>query len=110
MRKGRSFAALLAIGCAVVLSGCSLADLCKPDPQVSMTDVHTIYKQNCAGCHGEQLQGVSGPDLKTVGAKYDNDQLKQLILKGSPNGMPAFQDKLNDAQVVRLVNMLANEK
>ncbi|PWK06993.1 c-type cytochrome [Tumebacillus permanentifrigoris] len=101
--------ALLLVGCSVVLSGCWVADLCKPDPQFSQTDVHSIYKQNCAGCHGEQLQGVSGPALTQAGAKYNAVELEKIILEGS-QGMPGFKDKLSDPQVVRLVSLLANEK
>lgn len=101
--------AVLLVGCSVVLSGCWVADLCKPDPQFSQTDVHSIYKQNCAGCHGEQLQGVSGPSLTHVGAKYTKADLEQIILAGS-QGMPGFRDKLQQPQVVRLVNLLENER
>jgi cytochrome c551 len=109
--RGRQLAklAVLLIGCSTVLSGCWVADLCKPDPQYKQIDVHAIYKQNCAGCHGEQLQGVSGPSLKQVGAKYSTAELEKIILEGSQS-MPGFKDKLDSSQVVRLVTMLANEK
>lgn len=107
--KQPAWVAMLFIAAVLPLSGCSLSELCQPDPQVSKTDVHTIYKQNCAGCHGEQLQGVSGPELTTVGAKFSPDELRTIILEGS-RAMPGFQDKLEEGQVVRLVSMLANEK
>jgi cytochrome c551 len=97
----------LSIGLAVFLTGCG-DQVCKPEAD-ARTDVHALYKQSCAGCHGEQLQGVSGPSLKHAGAVFSKEDLVSIINDGRP-GMPGFKDKLDETQLTRLVIMLSNER
>lgn len=55
-----------------------------------------FYKQTCAGCHGNQYEGVSGPSLKGVGGKYSKDQIKDIIMNGKgamPGGMAAGKEE-----------------
>ena len=57
-----------------------------------------IYKANCITCHGENYEGVSGPNLKGVGKRKDVAAIKTRIEKGG-NGMPAGlvpAEKLDD--------------
>ncbi|MBV2197367.1 cytochrome c [Bacillus velezensis] len=57
-----------------------------------------IYKANCITCHGENYEGVSGPNLKGVGKRKDVAEIKTKIEKGG-NGMPAGlvpAEKLDD--------------
>src|SRR5690625_6387736 len=35
---------------------------------VDASEAEEVYKENCASCHGEDLEGASGPELTTVGA------------------------------------------
>lgn len=46
-----------------------------------------IYKQTCAGCHGNQYEGGMGPSLKGIGKS--KDEIKEILLNGTPGGMPA---------------------
>ncbi|RKD76541.1 cytochrome c551 [Sinobaca qinghaiensis] len=45
-----------------------------------------LYQQNCATCHGENLEGNNGPALD--GGNLEEDQVLTMIENGG-NGMPA---------------------
>ncbi|MGC4379075.1 PQQ-binding-like beta-propeller repeat protein [Fictibacillus sp. Mic-4] len=50
----------------------------------------TIYKNNCASCHGANLEGGSAPDLQHVGKSMSKDQILKQIENGSgrmPGGL-----------------------
>ncbi|EIT86984.1 cytochrome C class I [Fictibacillus macauensis ZFHKF-1] len=47
----------------------------------------SLYKQNCARCHGVDLQGNIGPSLQKIGSKYSAKEIKGIIENGR-NGMP----------------------
>jgi cytochrome c550 len=90
------FALIAALGIAVMLlislKGAKQADEIangdkKPAEQTS-TKPDEIYAQSCVSCHGDQLQGVVGPALNKVGAKYSEDEIKDIIQNGKEGGMP----------------------
>jgi cytochrome c2 len=62
------------------------------------------YASNCAACHGETLKGGVGPDL-TGHLKYgETDDRKYLsIAKGTPNGMPAFEQQLGRDRIWKIL-------
>lgn len=51
-----------------------------------------VYKEHCAVCHGEKLEGGIGPGL--LGPKFiyggTVEDHVRVITKGTPNGMPGF--------------------
>ncbi|MFY0544422.1 YqzM family protein [Brevibacillus sp. H7] len=50
-------------------------------------DAAAIFKQNCASCHGQNLEGIAGPNLTKVGSKYDEKAIADIIKNGK-GGMP----------------------
>nr|WP_279325948.1 cytochrome c [Bacillus sp. FJAT-47783] len=58
-----------------------------------------LFKQNCASCHGQNLEGASAPKLAEVGSKYSEDEIKNIILNGQ-GGMPAGLLDESEASVV----------
>lgn len=86
-------------------------------PAESVAQGEQLYKANCAACHGENGQG-DGPDAaglstqmvdftnqEVMAAKSAND-LFQAISQGVPPDMPAYADKLSDAQRWSLADYL----
>jgi mono/diheme cytochrome c family protein len=92
------------------LLGCSSGS---SEQQVTLVDKesngYTLYTQNCAGCHGENLQGRSGPNLQHVGSQLTTDKLSQQIAQGAA-GMPAFKNKLDEAQITELATWLSKQQ
>jgi mono/diheme cytochrome c family protein len=111
------FAGALLVACA----GCAnppgvpaaSADVARPDQQL---DFHVLYKQNCAGCHGDNGRGGAALPLNNpaylaiVGAQ----NLRTLTAQGMKGSMmPAFAQgsggMLTDAQVDALVQGMLRE-
>ncbi len=67
------------------------------------------YKSNCLSCHGDGLQGRLGPALNKVGASMSKEEIYKKIVGGG-GGMPKFEKKLTEDQLVLLANWLAGKK
>lgn len=106
--KLRNGAVLFAVSFACLSVGCSSAT----DQQAAIDTTakgYQVFKANCAGCHGNQLQGVSGPNLSKAGSRLTKEQIENRILNGGM-GMPAFKQQLDSQQVAELVGWLLNQK
>lgn len=67
-----------------------------------------LYASNCAACHGDQREGMIGPDLNDLG--MDDANLYQVLHNGIPDGgMPGFSS-LGSTKVWQLVNFLNSGK
>src|SRR5699024_3357038 len=66
---------------------------------VDASEAEEVYKENCASCHGEDLEGASGPELTTVGADMYEDQNAIKVEEGD-DGMPAGIIECEDEKTV----------
>jgi len=66
-----------------------------------------LYKNTCAGCHGQTLEGAVGPNLQKIGGTLNKDQIAE-ILKSGKGQMPPGLVKGNDAET--LAAWLADKK
>ncbi|TMN21346.1 cytochrome c551 [Lentibacillus cibarius] len=66
-----------------------------------------IFQNNCASCHGGDLSGGAGPDLREVGSDYSSDEIVDIIQNGK-DGMPPQDVSDEDAQA--LASWLAEKK
>ncbi|MCR2802760.1 c-type cytochrome [Paenibacillus soyae] len=80
-----------------------------PEVEVDAASMETIYKSNCMGCHGSDYQGAMGPALSQVGSALDRERLYAKIAKGG-GGMPAFEGRLSEDEIVGLANWLEDFK
>lgn len=63
-----------------------------------------IYREHCAGCHGDDLKGDVGPDLTDHLTYGETDDVKfQSIARGRPDGMPAFRDQLGRDRIWKVL-------
>ncbi|MFS0635850.1 cytochrome c550 [Mesobacillus foraminis] len=69
--------------------------------EVADASPEELYQQSCIGCHGDQMQGVSGPALKTVGSKYSKDEIQEILVNGLPGGMPGGLVTGNEEKVAQ---------
>jgi mono/diheme cytochrome c family protein len=111
------FASALLVACA----GCgnppgvptASADVARPDQQV---DFHFLYKQNCAGCHGDNGRGGAALPLNNAAylAIAGAQTLRTVTAQGMRGSMmPPFAQSsggmLTDAQVDALVQGMLRE-
>jgi quinoprotein glucose dehydrogenase len=70
----------------------------------------SLYAANCAGCHGEKLQGsAAGPTLMNIAKRRSKEQLATIIREGTGR-MPAFGTALEGAAVNDIVSYLLTGK
>jgi cytochrome c oxidase cbb3-type subunit III len=58
---------------------------------------------NCVGCHAHGGGGIGPPLMGALMHGREAATIFAIIIGGTPNGMPAFGDKIPDAQVWQLV-------
>lgn len=93
-----------------------------PDPNATpppdtMAAGKKLYEANCAACHKEDGAGgkmvfegrsIDPDDLTTEKIKaFPDDKIYNYIYKGIPDeGMPAFKDKLSEAEIREVVRYI----
>lgn len=67
-----------------------------------------LFQQHCATCHGEQRTGGMGPALLPESLeRLRKAEALKVITSGRPaTQMPAFRDKLSDAQISQLATWI----
>lgn len=119
----RSITALCAASfwSCVLLAGCNhIPGRPAPGPEVirpeALVDFATLYKDNCAGCHGRS--GSHGPAIPLANPIFlsviGEDDLGDTIMRGVPHGlMPAFGKAfggtLTDQQIAALAGGIVRE-
>ncbi|MGC4377415.1 cytochrome c [Fictibacillus sp. Mic-4] len=104
---------LIIITClALSLAACAANKQTKEEKpgggKVDTAAAKQVFKQNCASCHGQNLEGTNAaPKLSDVGKKMSKDQILNQIKNGG-GGMPGGLIKGNDAENV--AGWLASKK
>jgi len=65
------------------------------------------FKNKCASCHGQNLEGAVGPKLSDIGSRLSQDEILNVIENGK-NTMPGGLAKGEEAQA--LAAWLADKK
>jgi aldose sugar dehydrogenase len=81
--------------------------------RVRTGQIARTYAENCAACHGNNLQGGSAPsmldDVWTHGG--DDDSLARSIREGIPEkGMPGWKQKFSDNEVRAMVIFIREQR
>ena len=72
-------------------------------------DPEEIAKQSCMSCHGQDLAGTDHvPELQEVGSRLSEEEIKDIIVNGTDNGMPGGLVPNEEAQV--LAEWLASQE
>jgi len=82
-------------------------------------EAQKIFSESCVGCHRANGEGgekdfegtkIKVPSYKSKGAMAaSDDKLYNYIANGEEGEMPAFKDKLSDAQMKDLVKYIRRE-
>ena len=67
-----------------------------------------LFLQNCAHCHGDDARGDEGPSLYEL--RKSDDRINKIVREGIKGEMPAFKNKLNEANVAALIAFLRTLK
>lgn len=90
---------------ALFLAACGSEDAAST-PQ---SEGEKIVKQSCISCHGGQLQGMRNtPALNDIGSRLSEEEILDIIVNGTSQGMPANLIKGEDAE--KAAEWLAQQK
>lgn len=56
-------------------------------------DPEAIFKSNCSSCHGGDLSGGMGPDLRKVGAELSEEEIHDIAVNGKGDMPPGMATK-----------------
>lgn len=101
---------LLAIlfGSALILAACGGGgDEGSGTDTASAGDPEKIYTQNCASCHGGNLEGGAGPELAAIGSKYSQEEITTIIETGQGIMPPKI---IKGAEAEAVAEWLASQK
>jgi mono/diheme cytochrome c family protein len=82
---------------------------CGAGAPAANVDPAALFKQNCASCHGQNLEGIAGPNLTKVGSKYDAKQIADIIKNGKGGKMPPGMLK-KQPEIEAVAKWLAEKK
>jgi mono/diheme cytochrome c family protein len=80
-------------------------------PSAAPSPAADLFRQNCAGCHGPDGKGTrtaGTPDFtsRSIQSGLSDQQILETIRRGKPGRMPAWSDKLSDAQITDLASYI----
>ena len=84
----------------LLLTGCSSGN------SSTAMDGESIYKESCAACHGDQLQGAVGPTVANMKSKHSEAEVLKIINEGTKK-MPG---NLLDEEKSKIVTKWLMEK
>ncbi|MGO0061034.1 c-type cytochrome [Brevibacillus fluminis] len=88
--------------------GSAAAPAAKADPSFKPDQLWTA-QQSCKGCHGQNMEGMMGPNLQKIGAQLNASQIEEVIKNGK-GGMPPGMFKGSDEDRKKLAEYLASLK
>lgn len=100
------------LAAAMLLMGWDMSHAADAPSQASvpapLVTAHQLFQQHCATCHGEQRTGGMGPALLPESLeRLRKAEALKVITSGRPaTQMPAFADKLSDAQISQLATWI----
>ncbi|MCM3117227.1 cytochrome c [Neobacillus sp. MER 74] len=56
---------------------------CSSTKSSTAMDGEEIYKESCAACHGDTLQGAVGPGLTNMKGKYSEAEVLNIVNEGT---------------------------
>lgn len=84
--------------------GAGISNPLEGQPEAIADGKRLFVKMNCAGCHGYDLGGSMGPNLKDRYWRYGGSPgaVYRSIASGHPQGMPAWSKALTPAEIWKL--------
>lgn len=102
------FQALPALLLALIATGSAQV----PDTRAAEQAGAVLFRDNCARCHGINLEGTKkGPSIAEIRKKkhWTDERITNRILNGAGKKMPPFRESLSKEQIQQLIAYLRAE-
>jgi mono/diheme cytochrome c family protein len=76
-------------------------------PEEVTFDPAQAFATSCSGCHGKELEGVTGPSL--IGLTYKPEEIAEIMTKGK-GGMPPNMFTGTEEEKLALANWILEHK
>jgi mono/diheme cytochrome c family protein len=97
--------AALAAGTVAPSDACDPAAAASDDDDGNIINGRKLYlRENCYVCHGGRGGGGMCPSLRD--RRIDEDDAEDVIEEGTPDGMPAYEDRLDDDEIEDIIAYL----
>jgi len=109
VRKGRSAVLpllLLAIGLAAGGGGASGGGA--DDAVQAVSEGERLYRNRCMACHGGELEGGFGPELRGIGERMSRDEIILAVRDGTGLMQP-FRDRLTEEEIAAVVDWIRSQ-
>jgi mono/diheme cytochrome c family protein len=83
-----------------------------PDTHAAEQAGAVVFRDNCARCHGANLEGSSkAPALSEIRKKkhWTDERITNRVLTGVGKKMPSFRDSLSEQQIQQVIAYLRSE-
>lgn len=102
------------VALALVLAACGASaspDVTKVRDPAAVAAGEVLYQANCARCHGEDADGGRVPDgplaPSLVSRTGPSDQLLiDIVKRGRGLNMPSWQNQLDEAEIVSIIDFV----
>lgn len=102
----------------LLLGACALTPAVNYEEKIKDTAVlgqgQSVFKKNCVSCHGENLDGLVGPDLTDARWKYGDGSVPAImdtVTQGvEKNGMPSWKEKLSKDEIESVAVFVRSRK
>lgn len=79
----------------------------KEEEEETVPSGEEVYMNSCASCHGDDLSGTVGPDLRNLDDKYSKEEIEDIVMNGK-DSMPPM-DFVEDDELELLTDWLLEE-
>ncbi len=88
----------------VLFTGCSSPSTV--DPETGHVSGELVFQRYCVSCHGMGGQLKAGGKIQLQHTKMTDSLLRQTILYGKNNAMPAYKKMLSDEETTAVINYI----
>ena len=72
----------------------------------AVSEGELLYEKRCMACHGGDLEGGFGPELRNVGERMSREEIVSAIRDGI-GIMPALGDRLTEEEIAAIADWIA---
>jgi len=74
----------------------------------AVSEGERVYTNRCMACHGGELEGGFGPELRGIGGRMSREELIRIVTDGTGLMQP-FRDRLTEEEIAAVVDWIRTQ-